>query len=82
MRHRTEAELDLLVAMIREEATPYMDKLTERRAIFVYEAARLAAIASQAPIVPVPWAEREEAFRAQFLEVVEEATQCTSRLSK
>jgi hypothetical protein len=48
--------------------------LTERRAIFVYDAARLAAIAAGAPIVPVPWAEREEPFRKQFLEVI--ARQC------
>ena len=45
--------------------------LTERRAAFVYEGARLAAIAAGAPIVPVPWGEREEAFRAQFLGVIE-----------
>jgi len=36
-----------------------MSDLNERRAVFVYEAARLAAIAAQAPIVPVPWEERE-----------------------
>ena len=48
--------------------------LTERRAIFVYESARLAAIAAQAPIVPDPWTEREEPFRAQFLEVIERQT--------
>jgi hypothetical protein len=45
--------------------------LTERRAAFVYDAARLAAIAANAPIIPVPWAEREEAFKTQFLEVIE-----------
>jgi len=45
--------------------------LTERRAEFVYNAARLAAIASEAPIVPVIWPEREDAFRKQFLEVIE-----------
>ena len=44
---------------------------TERRAIFVYEAARLAAIAAHAPIVPIPWQEREEDFRRQFLDVIE-----------
>lgn len=46
-------------------------ELNERRAIFVYEGARLAARASGAPIVPVVWEEREGAFRAQFLEVIE-----------
>ena len=45
--------------------------LTERRAEFVYDVARLAAIAAEAPIIPVPWSEREEAFRTQFLEVIE-----------
>lgn len=45
--------------------------LTERRAEFVYEAARLQAIAVDALIVPEPWAEREEAFRTQFLDVIE-----------
>jgi hypothetical protein len=45
--------------------------ITERRAAFVYDAARLAAAAAGAPIVPVPWAEREEDFRSQFLEVIE-----------
>jgi hypothetical protein len=46
--------------------------LTERRAEFVYEGARIAAIAARAPIVPSPWAEREEPFRAQFLDVIEQ----------
>jgi len=45
--------------------------LTERRAIFVYEAARLAAESSGAPIIPAHWEQREEAFRMQFLEVIE-----------
>ena len=45
--------------------------LTERRAEFVYNGARLAAIAAMAPIIPVPWAEREQVFRDQFLEVIE-----------
>lgn len=45
--------------------------LTKRRAIFIYEAARLQAAAVDAPIVPAPWAERDEAFRTQFLKVIE-----------
>ncbi len=49
-----------------------MTTLTERRAEFVYEGARIAAIAACAPIVPAPWAEREEPFRAQFLDVIEQ----------
>jgi len=45
--------------------------LNKRRAEFVYNGARLAAIASEAPVVPVQWAEREDAFKAQFLEVID-----------
>ena len=57
-----------------------MDNLNERRAEFVYNGARIAAIASQAPIVPVWWAEREDAFKAQFLKVIER--QCGEQRSK
>ena len=45
--------------------------LAERRAEFVYEGARLAAEAARSPIIPVPWEQREEAFRIQFLDVIE-----------
>lgn len=45
--------------------------LTERRAKFVYEGARLAAIAAKAPIIPSSWADREGAFREQFLRIIE-----------
>lgn len=48
--------------------------LNERRAEFVYEGARIAAIAACAPVVPEPWQQRDEAFRAQFLDVI--ANQC------
>ena len=48
-----------------------MMTLTERRAKFVYNAARIAAEAAKAPIVPVPWDEREQDFRDQFLKVIE-----------
>ena len=51
--------------------TKQTKSLTERRAEFVYNAARAAAIAAEAPIVLVPWDQREPAFRAQFLGVVE-----------
>lgn len=54
-------------------SSSYWD-LTFRRAEFVYDAARLVAIAAGAPIVPAPWAERKEPFRVQFLAVV--ARQC------
>ncbi len=48
--------------------------LNERRSIFVYEAARIAAIAAEAPVVPETWSLREEPFREQFRGVI--ARQC------
>ena len=48
-----------------------MSDLTERQSIFVYEGARLAAVAAGAPIIPAHWEEREETFRTQFCEVIE-----------
>ena len=45
--------------------------ITDRRAEFVYDAARLAAVAAKAPIVPLPWKEREQDFKDQFLNVIE-----------
>lgn len=54
--------------------------LLDRRAEFVYNAARIAAIGADAPIVPVPWAERESSFREQFLNVIER--QCGPQRSK
>ena len=45
--------------------------LNERRAIFVYEGARMQADSVGAPIIPEPWTERDEAFRSQFLGVIE-----------
>ena len=56
------------------------ESLTERRAVFVYEGARLAAIAATAPIVPDSWEEREESFKKQFLEVIER--QCGPKRSQ
>ena len=56
-----------------------MSNLIERRAEFVYDAARLAALAANAPIIPVIWADREDAFRVQFLSVIER--QCSSQRS-
>ena len=53
--------------------------LTERRARFVYEAARLAAIGADAPIIPALWTEREKEFREQFLQVIDR--QCGSQRS-
>ena len=48
-----------------------MSSLTVARAAFVYDGARLAAIAARAPVIPVPWVDREQAFQDQFLEVIE-----------
>ena len=45
--------------------------LTTARAVFVYEAARLAAAAASAPVVPEPWQDRDVDFQLQFLAVVE-----------
>ena len=56
------------------------ERLVRRRAEFVYNAARLAAIASGAPIVPVIWDEREQAFKDQFLNVIER--QCGEQRSR
>ena len=46
--------------------------LNERRAVFVYEAARLHAIALGCPVIPVPWEERDDTFRKQFTKLVKE----------
>lgn len=56
------------------------DGLTERRAQFVYDGARLAAISANAPIIPVIWNEREDAFKKQFRKVIER--QCGEQRSK
>ena len=45
--------------------------LNELRSEFVYNAARLAAIAANAPVIPVHYAEREQAFKDQFVKVIE-----------
>ncbi len=48
-----------------------IESLTERRARFVYDGARLAAEAAGAPIIPDYWDDREEAFICQFIDVIE-----------
>jgi hypothetical protein len=50
---------------------PNEGDLTERRAVFIYEGARMQAAAVDAPIIPEPWANRDEAFKAQFRPVIE-----------
>ena len=42
--------------------------ITERRAEFVYNAARLAGVAAGAPIIPDLWSEREDSFKKQFFD--------------
>jgi hypothetical protein len=37
----------------------------------VYEAARLAAIAADAPVIPDHWEDREEEFRTQMMEMMD-----------
>lgn len=56
-----------------------MTDLLERRSQFVYDGARIAAQAACAPIIPVPWLEREEPFKEQFRKVIER--QCGSARS-
>jgi hypothetical protein len=46
----------------------------ERQSMFVYEAARLQALAVAAPVVPEMWDDREPAFRDQFMGVIEMMT--------
>ncbi len=48
-----------------------MTDLNIRRAIFVYEGARFAAIAANAPIIPETWEGRDFDFRKQFVEIIE-----------
>ncbi len=45
--------------------------LNERRSKFIYNGARLAAEAAKAPVIPVPWDEREQDFKDQFIKVIE-----------
>ena len=54
--------------------------LLERRSKFVYDAARLAAQAANAPVIPIPWDEREEPFKKQFRNVIKQ--QCGGRRSR
>lgn len=54
-----------------DHANTIREILAERRAIFVYEAAILQAVAVDAPIVPEPWPERDERFREQFIRYVD-----------
>lgn len=58
--------------IITDKASVDVETLVmQLRAEFVYNAARLAAIAAQAPIIPVEWKDREQPFRDQFVKVIE-----------
>jgi len=46
--------------------------LKERRAIFVYEAARLHAMLLRCPVIPKSWDERDPDFRKQLVELVDD----------
>ena len=70
-------KLDKEILRLNYELTGISAKertLNERRAVFVYEGARIAAIAAKAPIVPELWIDREEPFKEQFLKVIEKQT--------
>lgn len=49
---------------------PVGNSLNERRAVFVYETARLQAMAVNAPIIPEAWSKRDTFFRAQFRDII------------
>lgn len=51
-----------------------MNPLPERRARFVYEAARIENECAMRPINPEPWEEREKVFRRNMIKAV--AKQC------
>jgi len=48
-----------------------MNDVTERRAKFVYDGARSAAEATNVSVIPAPWEERKEEFKAQFRGAIE-----------
>lgn len=56
--------------MLSDIEWPVADDLTERRAVFVYEVARLQAAAVGAPIIPESWSQRDSEFRAQFRDLI------------
>ena len=56
---------------LKTEAISFFRALTIRRARFIYDAARLAAEAADAPVIPKAWIEREDDFQAQFLDVID-----------
>lgn len=49
---------------------PIAADLNERRAVFVYEVARLQAAAVGAPIIPESWSHRDELFKANMRDFI------------
>jgi len=56
---------------IMDSGGNFMDALNEKQAEFVYDAARLAAQAAGAPVIPVMWVWREDSFKEQFRDVID-----------
>jgi hypothetical protein len=48
--------------------------LSERRTVFIYEAARWHAAMIKAPVIPEPWDQRDVGFRTQMVAAVERDT--------
>lgn len=69
--HTRKGKLNLIMPDILESPRRSEMLLNERRTIFVYDAARLAAIAANAPVIPIPFSDRESDFRSQFRDVIE-----------
>lgn len=46
--------------------------LKDRRAKFVYIGARLHAISLKCPVIPPKWSNREEEFKTQFINLIED----------
>jgi hypothetical protein len=51
--------------------------LDERRACFIYEAARLHAKFLECPVIPTEWEKRENDFKKQFIELIKDL--CSGR---
>ncbi len=64
------AALRMILIKGLEVLEPNTSSLNYRRAKFIYEGARLAAEAAEAPIVPEPYDDRELPFREQFEKVI------------
>jgi len=63
--------ITLQISTWKEKKDMQNEKLNLQRAIFVYEAARIEAKISGRRIVPEHWEKRDEAFKKQFIKVIE-----------